>query len=80
MKAFYSNQLRDIVVNEMCKCNHLKSEHGSLLHKLLKAIVREPNDGGCCSSHCDCKQFTFSRYVCVDEAADIVMSHRLKMT
>jgi len=78
LKVFYSRQLNDFVVNEMCQCGHLKSDHGSLARKIYQTIVRQPNDGNCCSSNCncDCNQFTFARFVTADEIADIAISRR----
>jgi hypothetical protein len=76
MKAFFSHQINDYVVDEMCVCGHLKSHHGSLLHKLKAVMVRDPSDGSCCSGHCDCTQYAFLRFVAVDEAARIVIEQR----
>ena len=70
---FYSRQLQDYVIDEMCRCGHLKSTHGSLLHRIKKSMLRESNEGSCCSNHCECLQFTFVRFVTVEE---IVQSKR----
>jgi len=78
LKVFYSRQLDDFVVNEMCQCGHFKSEHGSLVKKIRQTLLRQPSEGNCCSSHCDCdcKQFTFARYVTADEISDIIINQR----
>ncbi len=73
---FYSERLGDFVVDEMCQCGHLKSEHGSLLHKIKGTLIREANDGGCCSGHCECRQFRFARYVAVEERASMQKKRR----
>lgn len=75
-KLFFSRQLNDFVVDEMCSCGHLKSHHGSLLHKLKNAMLREPNDGSCCTGHCGCSQFTFERFVTAEEAARLMIEKR----
>ena len=74
---FFSEQLGDYVVDELCKCNHLKSEHGSKITKMGDFMLREHNEGSCCSGGCVCKQFKFERFVTVVEAAEIVASKRL---
>jgi len=75
--VFYSEQLGDYVVDELCKCGHLKSEHGSKLTKINeKATLREPHNGSCCTGGCACAQFAFARYVTVEEAAGVVVAKR----
>lgn len=66
---FYSERLGDFVVDEMCECGHLKSDHGSLNVRLDESIVREPNDGSCCAGSCHCEKFTFARFVTLEEVA-----------
>lgn len=53
---------------ELCTCGHLKSSHSDLTvmwsekeNKLQ--IFRHPSigDGGCCK--CNCRQFTFKKFV-----------------
>jgi len=73
---FFSRQHNDYVVDEMCACGHLKSEHGSLLHKLKNKMLREHSDGNCCAGHCECTQFTFARFVTAKEAAKLTISKR----
>jgi len=75
-KLFFSRQLNDYVVDEMCSCGHLKRHHGSLLHKFKSLMVREHSDGNCCSGHCGCPQFTFERYVGIKEAAQLLADSR----
>lgn len=64
---FFSQILQDYVVDEMCSCGHLKSQHGSLTARSARGILRQPHDGGCCHGICDCKRFTFVRYVTIEE-------------
>lgn len=73
---FYSERLGDFVVDEMCQCGHLKSEHGSLLHKIKDTLVREANDGSCCSGKCGCRRFTFTRHVTVEERVSLLKLRR----
>jgi len=58
---------------ELCKCGHLISEHGSRTTKVEDSLLRESHHGGCCAGSCQCKRFTFHRFVSIDEAADIVL-------
>ena len=74
---FFSKHLGDYVVDEMCKCNHLKSEHGSRVKMMGDSMLRDPHKGSCCCGSCVCKKFNFERYVTITEAAEIVTSKRL---
>ena len=74
MKAFYSRQLQDYVIDEMCECGHKKSEHGSMLHKMRRKFHRESNGGSCCSGPCKCKRFTFARFITVEELAQLAVA------
>jgi hypothetical protein len=47
--------------DQLCKCGHLKSEHGSLLHKNGLPYIREEGAGSCCE--CECKQFRWKAFV-----------------
>lgn len=76
MKMFFSRQLNDYVVDEMCVCGHLKSLHGSLLHKFSNSMIREHSDGNCCSGRCNCPQYTFERFVAAEEAAQLLVNRR----
>ena len=76
MSVFYSKQIENFVSDEMCKCGHLKSNHGSLTHRMKDKMIRERSDGSCCSSHCVCNKFTFMRFVSVDEAAELIVYKR----
>jgi len=40
--VFYSRKLDNFVVDSMCVCGHLESEHGSLNKTVNKRIVRHP--------------------------------------
>lgn len=75
-KMFFSRQLNDYVVDEMCTCGHLKSLHGSLLHKVKNVMIREPSDGNCCSGRCGCTQYTFQRFVAIEEATQLLINKR----
>ena len=46
---------------EVCKCGHLKSEHGSRTTEIDgQKMYRGANDGGCCEEGCCCKRFRFA--------------------
>jgi len=69
---FRSNQLGGIVVDEMCKCGHLKSDHGSHSINLGDGhMIRESHEGNCCARKCECPGFTWARFVIKEEAAQI---------
>jgi hypothetical protein len=74
MNHFYSNQLGGVVVDEMCKCGHLKSEHGSRTMSLEDQILRESNEGSCCSGSCSCSSFSWARFVTKEEVAKIYLA------
>ena len=61
---------------ELCKCGHLITEHGSRTTKVGDKLLREPHHGGCCAGSCQCKRFTFHRFVSIEEAADGVRLSR----
>ena len=54
----------------LCKCGHLQSDHSSLTVKMGDATYREYHSGGCVE--CACKQFTFHRFVSLEDAAEIL--------
>jgi hypothetical protein len=73
MARFFSIQLNDLVVEEMCECGHLKREHGSTLTKLSSSIsVRNPHGGNCCARHCKCARFIWSRWVTATEMEESI--------
>lgn len=65
-------KLKDLgFVVAQCKCGHLQGEHSSLLIPLGDGkSYREYHAGGCVE--CSCKQFTFHRFVTLEEAAEIM--------
>lgn len=72
-RLFFSRVLGDYVVDEMCECGHLKSEHGSRTTRIGGSrMLRQANDGSCCKGRCECKQFTFARFVGLEEKAEMV--------
>lgn len=75
---YYCFATEDFVMDEMCCCGHLKSEHGSVLVKMRKSKVslRIPADGGCCEGMCGCKKFRWERFVYTDEYAQIITSRQ----
>lgn len=75
-KPFFSRTLNAFVLDEMCVCGHLKSEHGSKIVRSRGAIIRLHDDGSCCKSGCSCKQFTWLRDVTDDEMAAIIIARR----
>ncbi len=54
----------------MCKCGHLQCDHSSRTVPLGKETFREYHHGGCVE--CACKQFTFHRFVSLEDAATIL--------
>lgn len=80
IKPFFSRQLQDYVVDEMCECGHLKSDHGSLNRRINDRVVRLSRDeGSCCKGKCKCPHFTWERWVTADEAADLVIAARVSV-
>lgn len=68
IKPYYSRRIQDWVVDEMCTCGHMRSDHGSLLKKLPNGkMLRLSAEGNCCGGHCECLQYTFARHVGVEE-------------
>jgi hypothetical protein len=76
--VFFSRKHQNFIVDSMCKCGHLESEHGSLNQTIMpgKRIVRQPGHGNCCADSCPCPRFTWVRHVTVDEKADMVIAAR----
>ncbi len=75
-KPFFSHSLRAFVLDEMCVCGHLKSEHGSKTIRSRGATIRLHDDGSCCENGCACKQFTWARDVTDEEMADRIIARR----
>ena len=74
---YYSERHGDYVSDEMCECGHLKSEHGSKLMPLNgSTTIRESNEGSCCNGVCACGQFSFARFVLLEEAAQLALGRR----
>ena len=59
----------------LCKCGHLACDHSSQLTPLdADHSFREYHHGGCCE--CSCGQFTFHRYVSLEEAARLLLDRQ----
>ena len=73
MKPFWSNQLQDLAVDEICTCGHLKSEHGSQTIAMAEtdAMLRVANEGGCCGEDCTCQHYEFARFIGKRELVEI---------
>lgn len=76
MFPFFSTRLKDFVLDSVCICGHLQSEHGSRTTKCDDRLVRESGHGNCCQDACTCPRFTWERDVTSDEAADRVIALR----
>lgn len=77
LRPFFSRQLKDFVVDEMCECGHAKSEHGSSSTNMDGQIVRLSRDeGSCCSGQCACPRFTWARYITETEAVQQALYER----
>jgi len=59
----------------MCKCGHLQADHSSLLVPLGERSVRQYHHGGCVE--CECKRFTFDKFVSLEEAAYQITDRRV---
>lgn len=68
---FYSRQIESVVVGEMCKCGHPRASHGSQTRRVDGQLVRlGHHDGNCCDSHCECKQFTWDKWITESEVVE----------
>lgn len=70
---FFSRSLQAVVVDEMCKCGHMKSEHASKVVKVSNSLLRLSNQGGLSS---DCPRFTWDGYVTAEEKAEMLLAQR----
>jgi len=60
----------------LCKCGHLSSDHSSRLSKIDQDhTLQEHHHGGCVE--CACKQFTFHRFISLEEAAALLQSRKV---
>jgi len=57
----------------LCKCGHLSSDHSSRVSSIDKD--QEYHQGGCVE--CACKQFTFHRFVSLEEAAALLLDRKV---
>lgn len=65
---FYSKILNDFVVDSLCECGHLESQHGSFLQDIGEEKKIRVNSGGsCCFDKCFCEKFIWMRWVCLEE-------------
>lgn len=69
MEAFFSHLVDDYVVDGICKCGHLESEHGSEVIKVAGKSVRLNNSGSCCCKNCECMKFTWIKGLKISELA-----------
>ncbi len=77
-RIFFSEELQEYVVDSMCSCGHLESEHGSKLLPLQNKLkLRLPHEGNCCSGKCKCPKFHWARWVTVIEKATFVKENGL---
>jgi len=60
---FYLPSQDRFALGEICRCGHLKEDHGSS----VVSHVRRPHDGSCCCKECVCPRFTFVRYATEDD-------------
>ena len=75
--VFYSIQLNDFVVDAICECGHLKTDHGSKLLKIANnKSVRFNNDGNCCDGQCCCEKFTWQRWATAKEIEFIICDEK----
>jgi len=59
----------------MCKCGHLQCDHSSHVVPLeCGKSFREYHHGGCVE--CGCTQFTFHRYVSLEDAANQLLDRQ----
>lgn len=76
-KGIFIRRSGEVVVDSMCKCGHLESEHGSKSTRLPDgALLREEGHGNCCKGKCACARFTWERFVTLDERADKIIADR----
>lgn len=61
MARFFSAKLNDWVVDSMCVCGKLQSEHSTITMIIGEDIVSDNNHGVCLETHCD--KFTWKRWV-----------------
>jgi hypothetical protein len=64
---FFSKRLNSNVVDALCQCGRLQSDHCSRVLNIDNAIVRETGHGNCE----DCSQFRWSRWVTEEEVASL---------
>jgi hypothetical protein len=69
MYPFYSKARKDFVVDALCECGHLHTEHDSIFfHVDEHTIVREYMEGKCCCEDCSCQRFRWSNWVLSKDA------------
>lgn len=61
IQPFYSERRRDWVVDEVCMCGKLRSEHGSLVMKIDDRLLRLESEGNC--SETNCPHYCFGGFV-----------------
>jgi hypothetical protein len=62
------------LVVAVCKCGHLQCDHSSRTVPLGNKIFREYHHGGCVE--CSCRQFTFHRFMPLEDAATMLQDQR----
>lgn len=78
-RPYFDHAANDYVMDEMCQCGHLKSDHGSLLVSLRHSQGRKlrlRDDGSCCKQDCHCTKFRWIRFVYTDEYTQIIAARR----
>jgi len=76
IQPFYSKRLQDWVVDEMCTCGELRSEHGSLVQHVgdTDTLLRLEGEG----NMDECPRYTFKGFVTAEKYARAAcQEHRL---
>lgn len=69
---FFSRALGSMVVDSVCVCGHLETDHGSKLKSIGSGQkMRLPHEGNCCAGSCACHQFTWARWAVQEEIAHV---------
>jgi hypothetical protein len=74
IQPFYSERRNDWVVDEMCMCGKLRSEHGSLVQRIGDKLLRLESEGNCSETHCN--KYVFGGFVTATTYAEkLLLSH-----
>lgn len=75
IKPFYSKRRKDWVVDEICECGKLRSEHGSLVQKVGDQYLRLAGEGNAE----ECKRYRFFEFVTAKRYAAMMFKRRKKV-